>query len=413
MLLNRNTVDQFVKHSDELGGPGTTACSDYWAGLEYQPTVNLDLQVAPLSLAYQEQQLQLYEEIVGKPYGGASDEFTPNVPVDRLIDAPNAYDHPSPSEFAKHCVAIGLLVQKLGLSRDSKVLELGSGWGMCQEFLANCGFQTIGIDANPDFVAACNGRLERLGYGKRALCHEFDDVAVEKLGKFEGVIAYEAFHHALDPYDLLMRSVQCLEEGGVFALGAEPFNNYYVSWGLRRDPYSIYCIRKFGWFESGWSASYMAYLFGKCGMSAEFTDLPISELTRYMVGRHSTWRAPFQLGLWHPDIRDSVFIEEGGLHLKSHSKIMVPAPSSCAYVELDIVNHAPRSLAVSFSIGGAVSSGIIAPGTHRQKLGPLAICEARELRMIDIESETFCPASEGMSEDSRSLGVYLKGMDVY
>lgn len=411
MQLNAASLDKFVEKTDDLGGPGSEGCAEFWSNLQYEPSVSVDKQVNPLSANYRNQQMALYQEITGHAYSDSRDEFTPGVPVEKLLNAPNAYDHASPAGYAEHCVALGILVRKLDLPRGAKILELGSGWGVTQEFFASCGFETVGLDANPDFVATSNARLERLGFGRRVAVGTFDDLNSKKFGMFDGVVAYEAFHHAVDALDLLRRSVECLGDAGVMALAGEPFNNYYCSWGLRLDPYSIYCVRKFGWFESGWSAEYMAYLFGRCGLSADFDDLPGSGLTRYMVGRRSVRRTPLQLGMWHPSVRSSLHAGSGPCFTKEESSILVPFTGSIEALTLEVVNFSTRPLVVNLHIGDIRREFCVPVGTDRLKMPCHASGGSADVP-VEIESETFCPAEEGINTDGRTLGICIEGVEL-
>jgi hypothetical protein len=54
-------------------------------------------------------------------------------------------------------------------------------------------------------------------------------------------------------------------DGKVFFAG-EPINElWWKNWGLRLDACSIYCIRKHGWFESGWSEPFLHHMFDRLG----------------------------------------------------------------------------------------------------------------------------------------------------
>lgn len=412
MQLNAASLDSFVKKSDDLGGPGSAGCVEFWSDLQYEPLVSVDRQVDPFSAAYRNQQMALYQEITGHDYADFRDELTPNVPVDRLLHAPNAYDHASPAGYAEHCVAMGILVRKLNLPRGAKILELGSGWGLTQEFLASCGFETVGLDANPDFVATSNARLERLGFGRRVEVGTFGSLDRTDVGLFDGVVAYEAFHHAVDAHDLLKRSVNCLSDAGVMALAGEPFNDYYCSWGLRLDPYSIYCVRKFGWFESGWSSEYMAYLFGRCGLSADFDALPGSDLTRYMIGRRSARRTPLQLGMWNPSVRASLHADGGPCFTKAQSRILVPFTGPIEALTFEVANFGPRPLIVALRIGDIRREFRVPVGAGRLEMPCRHASGDSADVLVEIESQTFCPVDEGMNTDARTLGICIEGVEV-
>lgn len=406
-----STIEAFVRESDDLGGPANPECAQYWAGLQYVPTVPLDRQCDPLSPEYQAQQMALYREMTGHDYQERDHEFTPGVPIDSLLDAPNAYGFMEPHEYAKHCFAMGMLVHRLGLTSSHHVLELGSGWGFCQEFLAACGLKSTGIDVNPDFVCTSNQRLERLGFGARTQLKSFEDVD-SRLGMYDVVMSYEAFHHAVDSLSLLRRCVTCLNPNGRVVLAAEPFNDYYSSWGLRLDPYSVYCIRKYGWFESGWSAEYIAFLFGMVGLDAEFIDMPITDLTRYMIGKEADAIKGFQLGLWHPVVKSSIIRDGEGFFCTPDTRFVVPHRCGARRAALTIDNYSLGSLQVEIRSGNGPITVTVPTGTSTVSLRwDFPMNERGE--WIHLASETFCPAEQGINEDRRILGIRVGGLQYF
>ena len=412
MKLNKHSLDEFVATSDNLGGPQTAECAAYWSSLQYEPSFVFDAQDEPFSVRYYAQQMRLYEEITGHSYLDVRDEFTPGVPVTRLVNAPNAYDHPLPAEYAKHCVAMGLLIKELGLPRGARILELGSGWGFCQEFLSQCGFITVGIDTNPDFVASSNARLERLGFGRPVIQCTFEQITVDKVGQFDAIIAYEAFHHAVNPHVVLKQAMQCLKPEGIFALAAEPFNDYYRSWGLRLDSYSIYCIKKFGWFESGWSVEYMADLFGRVGLEASFIDAGISELTRFMLGRPSNRRKAFQLKTWPKDKRNDFFVDNTHICSKGDSVLTLRIPKYTSQIKINFVNFNNAPLTVRFDFDGKKTSSKFLPGPGTLIWNTASFDKEIE-KNLQIKSEMFSPLLRGINLDNRMLGIHIESLEYF
>lgn len=410
MNLNRDTLEDFMRQTDQLGGPGTPECRQFWEGLLYTPSVPLDAQDDPRSLAYRAQQWALYREITGHDYTDSRDEMTPGVPIERLLQAPNAYDQPDPSEYAKHCIAMAILVQRLALPRGARLLELGSGWGFTQEFLASCGYDTIGIEINPDFVAASNGRLKRLGFGERVVQGSFETIACRSLGRFDAVISYEALHHAVDVERVLAGCVKLLKPGGRIALAAEPFNNYYQTWGLRLDPYSIYSIRKFGWFESGWSIEYIAYILNKCGLEACFIELNTNELTRYMIGTLSDRRRPYQLGMWQPAVAAGWWAGWDYCSSKGRSQLLLSPPADAGGMRINASNFSTRDLVVSLTLADHERCYSVPPGATELHFDIPPSRHDEELALA-ITSDTFRPVELGINTDQRELGIHFETIE--
>jgi hypothetical protein len=73
--------------------------------------------------------------------------------------------------------------------------------------------------------------------------------------------------------------------GGQIILASEPFipADMWPASGLHTDPLSVYCIAKFGWWESGWTREFMSGLFAQFGLVIRSDDHH-SDLERYMIG---------------------------------------------------------------------------------------------------------------------------------
>jgi SAM-dependent methyltransferase len=410
LKLDRTTLDEFFSRSEQLGGPGTVECQEFWQGLIYEPLTLVDKQLAPTSETYLEQQMKLYEEITGHGYNDVRDEDSGFLPLSQLICAPNAYDAQNPADYAKHCVAMGLLVGELGLPRGATILELGSGWGFSQEFLSACGFKTIGVEINPNFVCASNARLSRLGFGSRVREGSFELFDVADIGHVDAVVTYEAFHHAVNTKAMLQKYSSVLKDGGMFALAAEPFNDYYKTWGLRLDPYSIYCIKKYGWFESGWSAEYMAYLLGLCGLEARFWDPGINNFTRYMIGRKSGRLNGYQLGMWHPAVAEGWWANWEFLCCRGKSLLLAAPPPAAARLALQVTNFNIAPLAVTFGVTAGRRENYRVETGEAELLFELPTSPDGTELMFQLDSETYCPARLGINADARELGIHVRGL---
>jgi hypothetical protein len=78
-------------------------------------------------------------------------------------------------------------------------------------------------------------------------------------------------HHAVKPWETLASLDKSLKRGGKIAFAGEPINeHWWKHWGLRLDIASVYCIRKFGWFESGWTLDFLGACFSRNGWQLNF-----------------------------------------------------------------------------------------------------------------------------------------------
>ena len=101
MLLTESLLDSFVEKSDELGGPGSAACDEYWSNFSYEPTYVADQSLDPFSEAYVDKQLKLYTELSGRELNQHEFEQT-HFEIDSYVAAVNPYNHPDPSVLALH-----------------------------------------------------------------------------------------------------------------------------------------------------------------------------------------------------------------------------------------------------------------------------------------------------------------------
>ena len=119
-----------------------------------------------------------------------------------------------------HLYAWGHIMQHMDLAPGGRVLEYGPGSGQFLLMLARMGFAGFGVDV--DAVALEGIRLQaeamRLPVAvERALFGAGFDGE-----RFDRIVFYEAFHHALDFQSLLQRLHDRLNPGGRVLLCGEP-----------------------------------------------------------------------------------------------------------------------------------------------------------------------------------------------
>lgn len=267
MGVGRVSVDDlsdFVAECDALGGITDQRVIDYAAdfSLVYKSAINERLD--PFGDEYFNQQIALYSEIAGREIDQSSNEMTP-LDVAVHAAAANPYNSGDLTFLTKHvrAVATAMLVAKLPSRAD--VLDIGSGWGLSSEIIAFCGGAVTSIDINPLFVDLTTRRSRRLNLPIDAHQANFDSFEVDK--KFDVAFFYECLHHALRPWIVIENAGRHLKYGGKIVFSGEPIYNYWKNWGLRVDALSVYCIRKFGWFESGWSPDFIVSAFRRAGFT--------------------------------------------------------------------------------------------------------------------------------------------------
>lgn len=407
MLLRTGDLPDFVAHSDQLGGPGHPDCERYWQGVEYRPDIIVNQSLDPFSEEYVAQQVALYREMSGRDLDQLSNEHT-TLDVDKHVDAINPYDHGSPGGLAQHVERLSRAIRFGAPPRGSRMLDMGCGWGLSSEVAAYCGLAVTAVDVNPDFVALVNRRAARMHHDIVAIHGTFD--AFESDQRFAMILFYECFHHALRPWDLLARMARHLAPNGRIILAGEPINNiWWTHWGLRLDPLSVYCIHKFGWLESGWSADFLKASFQRVGLAVQIIDHPEGEIGFTVVGSRT------QLGrigaeeigrLWQHAgwILDGPYMTGTG-----DSRLTVPFPTDSKAIMLGLRNFRDRPIHVV--IGN--DDGVIVERDLPTGRSHLDIEIGQAHAGLTVRTEVWTPNIEHGNGDTRTIGIHLEDATFY
>ncbi len=402
MLIDARSVGDFVSHSDEIGGPGSPACDAYWADFDYQPTYLVDQSLDPFSEAYVDEQIALYREIAGRELNQVETEMTAlNLP--EHVSAVNPYNHPQPSGLALHIERLAKALRLAEIPRGGRLIDMGCGWGLSSELAAYLGLSVSAVDINPDFVSLVNQRAARSGWDISAVRSPFD--SYEPTSGADAILFYECLHHAVRPWTLIETLGRSLGEKGKIVLAGEPINAiWWTHWGLRLDAFSVYCIHKFGWFESGWSEDFISEVFLRAGLGAQVFVDPDPLIGFTVIAR------PLELGVrsgadfirssrsvgFAPDPKFGIFGGEGSLDLMF--------PQGATRAELVFQNFRPRTIPTRIHYGDdALFFGEAA-------MGPTKIVVDRRCdRMrIDLSSEVWIPDQELGNGDPRRLSLHLE-----
>jgi len=266
------SLDAFIASSDELGPPGSPDVEAFWQDMQYVPQSEVNQRLDPFGEDYVSQQIAVYREIARRDIDQHSNELTDFAMADHISGA-NPYTHQPPTVVGLHVGRVARAIQYSGLRIGDHVLDMGCGWGTSCELMAFCGLEVTGLDINPRFVELVNTRAKRIGHKVSAVQGSFENIPGD--GLYDGAIYYESLHHAIRPWETLSLVHDRLKPGGKLMLAGEPVNDMWKHWGIRTDPLSVYCIRKFGWFESGWSADFISKCVRRCGFEIDhFADEP-------------------------------------------------------------------------------------------------------------------------------------------
>ena len=405
MLFTVNDLDAFVAHSDLLGGPGSPGCAEYWIDFTYQPHHQVDQSIDPFSEAYVTEQTVLYEEISGRKYNVLQNELT-SLDVTAHVAAANPYNHPDPAALAVHLGRLSRALAYAGPRKGDVLLDMGCGWGLSSELAAYLGLTVIAVDLNPDFVELVSQRAAKGNRAISARQSTFEDFVVDE--PVDIAMFYECLHHAVRPWVVAARTAAALKPGGRLVLAGEPINQiWWEHWGLRLDPISVYCTRKFGWFESGWSLPFILQVLHRAGLvpRARPTDDP--ELGYAIVadkpGRHIVTADTAA----HLFDASGVVVDGGYMIFSGYGSLCLTFPDGSRSAVLNLLNFRSRGVSARLTSDGEVMfDGDVPPGRT-----VIEIARRHERADIRLEVERWMPDEELHNGDRRIVGVHLESVE--
>lgn len=268
MIFTKDDLDEFVKYSDSFGDINSPEVVKYWESLEFVSEVTVDENLDPLSDEYVNAQIELYKELSGREVNQYENEIAP-FSLEDSVRAANPYGTNNIQFMSNHSNSVTKALGLANLPENATILDMGSGWGLSSEIMAFCGARVTAVDINPNFVELNRRRAERFNFDIRPIHSSFDDFNTDE--KFDAVFFYECLHHAIKPWEVIHKYKDMLKDGGKLILSGEPVTNlWWKNWGIRLEPLTIYCIRKHGWFESGFSHDFLMKMLHDAGLIVEY-----------------------------------------------------------------------------------------------------------------------------------------------
>ena len=137
---------------------------------------------------------------------------------------------------------IAAAMSALGATAGDSVLDVGCGEGWTTLFLAEAGFEPLGVDLAPAHVRMGIDRAARWGCVAR---FEVADMETLDVGQqFDFVLVYNALHHCTRQ-ELAIERIAQHAKPGAWVLFGEPSWLHQISPGARRTH------RQLGWVERG------------------------------------------------------------------------------------------------------------------------------------------------------------------
>lgn len=270
MIIKRLSLEAMITEIDKSPNQIGLEQSNALGSLLCVPDPSLKLtDMDPFTDDYAAAMRHYYEQLSGRNgYNVSRDELS-NLPA-----SPNPWTGVTPFTFPSSIFvgdfieACGSVLKALCLTKGQNVLEYGFGSGQALLMLARMGIHAHGVDIDPGTIAVCQDQANAMGLDVRLQQEEFGNGFDGQL--FDGVFFFEAFHHAFDFKNLLVKLHDKITPSGKIVFAGEPIveaSNPIVPypWGLRLDGLSMYCIRKYGWMELGFQRDFFTSLLMSAG----------------------------------------------------------------------------------------------------------------------------------------------------
>lgn len=401
--LRQHDLDEFVSKVDSLGGIASPNAQQFVARCEYINSTEVDQSLEPFSGEYVSQQIAVYSEVSGREINPHENELT-KFDVELHSNAANPYNHGNPAALAVHFSRLSEAFRCGAQHPGAKLLDMGCGWGLSSEFAAYLGYKVTAVDICPSFIELVRRRAQKNGFPIEVVESGFDDFTPECI--YDNILFYECLHHAIRPWTLLSNLSHSLAPGGSVLVAGEPINNlWWQNWGIRLDAVSVYCIRKFGWFESGWSLPFIRRCIDWCGLESQVSSSPDPEVGITLCGKKAS---SLSFDWVERNLTTAGFDKENAYYVSNGKcRIGVANAFSGGELVLQVQNFRPSSVKYALSVNGSKKvDGIIPPGSFEIK----ANCPT-PTSDISIESEVWNIQEELNNGDRRNISFHVSGIN--
>ena len=179
--------------------------------------------------------------------------------------------------LSEHVLAWGHILSRLDLPPGGLVLEYGPGSGQLLLMLARTGYRVCGVDIDRQALDGIQDQARHLSLEVGTECAGFGEGFGDR--RFDRILFYESFHHAFEFEALLRRLHDRLNPGGRVILCGEPVVAGQSAampypWGPRLDALSVFCIRRFGWMELGFTHAFLTRIAEETGWRCSYHPFP-------------------------------------------------------------------------------------------------------------------------------------------
>lgn len=324
----------------------------------------------PLGDDYFEQQMRLWRLVAGveRPYEPEQDEQEAPLGEIDAVRRPGYYlrrDEAAVVAASDHVIAGGMILKHGGLKPGDHALEYGAGFGQTALALARLGVNVDTVDISATFCRYVQAQADFFQVTLRAHKGQFG-MNPRPGQRYDLVWFYEAFHHCLDFRGLMRSLPQLLAPNGRVLLAGEPIaEREYAAvpypWGVRLHSEVVAIVRRFHWFELGFSEDFLYQLFTNAGFSLECVPCPPSLFGRLYIGH---WR-PRELEiarLWLPTALESGWQSPEGEGRWTRSQSELALDSHAPEIEVELANPLGGQARVTLELGDRRYPLVLAPG---------------------------------------------------
>ena len=372
----------------------------------------------PMSDAYFDQQMRLWKVLSNVDRGYVADIDEAEAPIDDVdaVRRPGFYiwrsDGAVPAA-SDHVLATGMLMKHSGLKPGMWALEYGAGFAQAALAFARMGVNVDTVDISSKFCGYVKEQAEFFRVNLTPFNAHFGDNPRANQ-KYDLIWFYESFHHCVDFKNVVGKLKHHLTPTGKILLAGEPiFKREYLAvpypWGLRLESEVIATIRKFHWFELGYSEDFITNLFVNHGYSAEWIDCPVSifgliysfapRKSKIELGKH--WLPSVDAEGWHAP-------EPAGRWTREVSSLALDQSESFGALEITATNFLPNMRLLNIEYGDKKIVVKFEPGEYKT----VRINAQIKAPRITFACATIVPVGDGSaSKDTRALGIYLHAID--
>jgi 2-polyprenyl-3-methyl-5-hydroxy-6-metoxy-1,4-benzoquinol methylase len=371
----------------------------------------------PFSQAYAAQQERLWSALAGvnRSYQAELDEQdAPLAGVD-AIRRPGYFirrDSESVAAASDHVLATGMILKYSELRPGDSALEYGAGFGPIALTLARLGVLVDTVDISSAFCGYVREQAQffqvpltpfqgRFGWNPRE-GHRYDLI-----------FFFQAFHHCVDFLSVVHDLKRHLAPKGRILLSSEPIapaEDAFIPypWGLKLHAESVAQIRRYHWFELGFTEEFLTGVFINAGFSAERFEAPASSACDTYRFEHR----PERIDLWEcwlPSALESGWNsrETQGRWTRGEARLFVDASASFQKLIVVATNHHPFALSVEIEYGPLRLSERFRAGERKE-----LVLGANSGRQIVFRSPAYSPARDYLRKraDNRTLGLFVQSL---